>query len=302
MGATVAKKDTSKVPSWRDLQQTGDRRSSSKPARARRWLWWGRVVMSVITLAALVAGFLAIRHFGSPEGGVVPVEQNVRLELDFRTDGVITMPWVQARLEPFLQQDIRTVDVHQIKQQLESVGQIAHAAVAAKFPSQLVVQISERDPVLRVRVRGANGRPQQLLIARDGHVYEGVGYPAETIRRIPGAAGLKLRQDASGVLLPIEGVDEVAEFLEMARRQIPAIARHWRILNLEDWNPEFSYRPSLIKIRSAHIEELIFSTSQPDEQMRRLAAILEHTDRYQLGQPTFIDLSFVNESVIRYPD
>ena len=75
---------------------------------------------------------------------------------------------------------------------------------------------------------------------------------------------------------------------------------HWRIVDLTDWNPEVDYRPSLIRISSTHIEEIVFSTYSLSEQVQQLGGILQRIDRYQMGLPKSIDLSFGDEAVIRY--
>jgi hypothetical protein len=254
----------------------------------------------VLTVAALVAGVLAIRHFGNPRDGVVLPVSSSQLQLEFSTDGVLTESKLRQQLDSVLRQPLRSVDVHAVKEQLESSGQVAHAAVALDFPDRIQVRLQERTPLLRIRVRGEGGLPQELLIATDGHIYAGENYPEDARRAIPGATGLRLRRMVDGTYQPLEAVGQIAAFLETAQREIPAIARHWRVLDLSDWQPQGGYRASLIRIRSVHIEELVFSMDEPDRQMRRLAAILEHAQRYQLGQPVFIDLSFHNESVIRY--
>jgi hypothetical protein len=88
--------------------------------------------------------------------------------------------------------------------------------------------------------------------------------------------------------------------LEYTKVKLPSVYRHWKVVDLSDWDPEQDYRPSLVRIRSAHIEEIVFSTDSIEEQVTRLAGILEHTQRYQMGQPKFIDLSYGEEAVIRY--
>jgi len=81
---------------------------------------------------------------------------------------------------------------------------------------------------------------------------------------------------------------------------LPAVYRHWRVIDLRDWDPRRDYRPSLVRVKSAQIEEIVFATDGIGEQLRRLGEILEHSQRYQMGQPTHIDLSYSGEAVIRY--
>jgi hypothetical protein len=148
-------------------------------------------------------------------------------------------------------------------------------------------------------VQGDSGQPRTLLVARDGTIYDGALYPVETLRRLPGVTGLRVRKEGDAYA-PIPGLEPVAQLLDIAQAQLPALYRHWRVVDLGDWNPDIEYRPSLVKISSSHIDEIVFSTVGIEEQIKRLAGILQHIQRQQLKQPKSIDLSFGEEAVIRY--
>lgn len=286
--------------SWRDIQQANRRKKSTKAARRRRLLITLRVGMGLLLLAAIGAGILGIHYFSSLTGREEPsLSAHAMAEVRFQSDGVLTGEWFRERFGEFLRTDVREIDVAALKDRLEEAGQVATASVTVRLPSLLKVRVTERVPILRARVRGRNGRPELLLLARDGTLYGGAGYPEDTLRRLPGVAGLKIHRTGSG-FAPVEGIESVAHLLEHAKRTLPSVYRHWRLVDLSDWNPEAPYRPSLVRIRSSHIQELVFSTEDIESQIERLAGILEHTQRYQMGQPVFIDLSYGEEAIIRY--
>lgn len=286
--------------SWRDIQQGNKRKkTTTKVARQRRLVILFRAALGILLLAAIGTGILGIRYFYSVAEERLEQKAPMKAELVFKTDGVLSEDWFMARYGDVLQTEVRQIEVSTLKAELEKAGQVTTASVTVSLPSRLIVGIQEREPIMRLRISGGDGKPKVLLLARDGTLYEGSGYPSDTLRRLPGAAGLKVRRLAEGYA-PIEGIDGVARLLDHAKESLPAVYRHWRIVDLSDWDPELDYRPSLVRIRSAHIEEIIFSTTAIEEQVERLAGILEHTQRYQMGQPRFIDLSYGEEAVIRY--
>ena len=285
--------------SWRKIQQGRQRGSTTRTARKRRLLILFRTSLLVLLLITIVAGIVVLRYFGEIVEDASPQVAEQSLDLEFSSDGVLTEEWFRNRFGGMLYTDIRQIDVGDLKQRLESFGQVAAAAVAVTLPSQLRVELQERVPILRVRLKDADGTAMVLLIARDGTLFDGANYPSETMRRLPGVAGLRLRRGEDGYL-PVDGLGQVAELLDLAKSRLPALYRHWRVIDLGDWNPELEYRPSLVRVRSSHIEEIVFSTYGIEDQIARLGGILEHIQRYQLGQPKLIDLSFSEEAVIRY--
>jgi hypothetical protein len=254
----------------------------------------------LFAVLAVLAGLFSLRYFGEKLQKVTILDPTQpELELDFRTDGVLQPSWFREAFAEWVQRDVRDVDVRALKDELERYGQISDALVKVELPSSLVVEIEERIPLLRVRARGESGRAQLYLIARDGTLYVGEGYPVETLRALPGVAGLKLRR-LQGDFVPVEGIEQIADLLESAKDQLPAVFRHWRLLDLSDWDPTAPYRTSLIRVRSTHVQEIIFGTADFEGQIKRLATILESIQRQQIGQPAFIDLSYPEEAVIRY--
>lgn len=295
----MARKQNTPVFSWRKIQQGRQRGKTTRTARRRRLLILFRTSLMVLLLVAIGAGIVALRYFGDAVRATPERTEAQPLDLEFRSDGVLTAQWFEARFGSLLYADIREINVGELKDQLEQYGQVATAAATVTLPSQLAIELEEREPMLRIRLRGEDGTPKVLLVARDGTLYEGANYPPETLLRLPGVAGLRVRRNGAAYL-PITGLEQVAELLDLAKERLPALYRHWRVLDLTDWDPDLEYRPSLVRIKSSHIDQIVFSTYGIEEQIVRLGGILEHIQRYQLGQPKLIDLSFGGEAVIRY--
>lgn len=286
--------------SWRDIQQSPPKIKSTRSARERKLRLILRTSYAIFILACCAVVVMTIRYVITRVPTATTQQTSVRLDLDFRTNGVLTERWFRAHFGNVLETDLRTVNVHDIKQQLEANGQVEHAAVAAIFPARLQVQLREREPVLRARVRGQDGRPQTLLVARDGVLYRGEMYPVEFLRQLPGVAGIRIIATAEGGFEPIPNIHYVADFLDSARYRLPDFVRQWRVVHLLDWDNPVNFVPARIRVESAQVQELIFSIEGIGQQLDRLEAILEHSERYQMGWPSLIDLSFRSESVVRY--
>lgn len=289
--------------SWRDLQQKQrtSRKASTRVARKRRLKWFFRSLVLTLLVLAGAAGATGL-YLLSQRTPVesVPAVTVSALELDFKTDGVLSASWFRDRFPDLFGVDVRAIDVSAVKASVEEVGQVASATVALELPSILRVRIFERNPILRVRVRNRSQGDLRLLVARDGTLYQGFGYPAETLRRLPGLTGLRVRELEDGTYAPLEQLEPVAELLETAKQVMPAVFHHWQLVDLSDWRPGERHQPSLIRIRSRQVEEIVFTTLDLREQLFRLAEILDHGQRYQAGLPTYVNLSFPEEAIIRY--
>lgn len=156
--------------SWRDIQQrkrTGGK-AATKAAKRRRLQLLFRGFLVLFIGVALVAGFLALRYFGSQLADAQPVLAETPIQLDFRSDGVLTEDWTRRILGSQLDQPVREIDVLAVKRLLEEQGQVSLASVSVVLPGTLRITLEEREPVLRVRVRPQSGPPETLLVARDG--------------------------------------------------------------------------------------------------------------------------------------
>ena len=296
----MARNDKTPSTSWRSIPQKNQRgKVSTKVSRRRKLVLLLRSSFVILVLLAVVTGVFALRYFHGLVEEEVPVVAGGATEVEFVSDGVLTRSWFNARFPQIERTDIRQLDVRVLKESLAAFGQVREASVTVVLPSLLKIELREREPMLRIRLRDSDGSARTLLVARDGTLYDGALYPQETLRGLPGVAGLRIRQNGDAYE-PITGLEPVALLLDLAKQRLPALYSHWQVLDLSDWNPEVDYRPSLIRVSSSHIKEIVFSTTGLKEQMEQLSGILQHVERYQLGQPTLIDLSFGEEAVIRY--
>lgn len=290
-----------KARSWKDIQANRMRFRDTAAARQRRM----RIILKggVMTLAVLCITVLSLSvyyFFQSKQEPVFTVTDSAqRVEVvDWNSDGVLHREWFYRNYPGIFRQSISRVDIHDIKRSLESSGQIREAHLTIVFPNRLRVQVSEREPILRARVQDSEGNPDIVLIARDGTVYKGQGYPRETMRRLPGVTGLRLRHDGRG-FLPIEGMDSIALLLDRTRELMPEVYTDWALVSLEHYQNDSDRPLRLIEVRGRTGSTIVFAPARYDEQLVRLRNILAVSGQRQMPQPSYIDLSFRNHAVVR---
>jgi hypothetical protein len=292
----------STAASWRVLQgRGGGRGPRSAASRERRWQWLLRGGMAVLAVMALSMAVLLVIHLArthTPRQATVAAQ--ARLErIEFSTDGVLTRDWFLARYPDLPRSPLLAFDLHAMKADLESHGQVAGAHLAVQLPTTLRVTLQEREPVLRARVAGPDGRAQVLLVARDGTVYAGERYPRDALLRLPGLTGVTL-QRAGDRYLPIAGMPLVASLLDDARRRLPGESRDWQLVSLARLRQPASLPGSRIEIHSRDGRVLVFAPGQFDAQLGRLHQVLALAGQRQPRAPTRIDLSFHDEVIVQY--
>jgi len=290
------------MATWKDIQKNSKRTGSTRAARKRKMTLFVRFSIAALMTTGLAAGVLGMRYWQESKSEKISLSSQIvstKSFLEFETNGVLTANWARSYFAEFLKQDVRNLDLDSVKLHAEGFKQIKSAAIEIQLPHTLVVHLKERDPVLRTRVRNPDGKSEVLLIARDGAVYNGLNYPKETVKRLPGAMGLTLRKSGEQ-WLPVAGMPAVAEFLDEASQAVPSLYRQWRMVDLSQWTSEQNLNSDLIRVSTGESKQIIFSMNGFQKQLTRLAQIVNHSHRYRMGFPHKIDLSFGEEAVTNF--
>src|SRR5690606_22442883 len=141
--------------SWREIRQSANRKVVTVHARKRMLRRSMRGLMAVTTVAGVAAatyfGFGHWQHGLQKLNTVLPPQ--LLREIVFTTDGVLSKAWVEEVLALPENPEIMSIDIHRKKADLEEHGQVK-SAVIRRLPDQLVIDIRERRPVVRIRTRG----------------------------------------------------------------------------------------------------------------------------------------------------
>lgn len=296
------KLSTESAPSWRGIKQDGKLSSTSAAARQKRFRQWGRWTLWGLAALVLLSGLVYALYFSGKQLAKLnpaPV-QNHLARVEFTSDGVLNRGWFLANHPIPERTPTLGYDIFGLKARLEAHGQIMRAEVSVAQPSTLIVRVEERVPIMRARVRGLDGNPVVVLVAADGSVFRGEGYPSETLRRLPGLADVTpVWRD--GEIQPFAGVEVVAELLEFARFQFPALYADWQWVSFARLQGDTDAPDALITIKSRLADRIVFAPHSFDPQLRKLNEVVQVAREENVSRLLKIDLSFPNQAIVEYP-
>lgn len=302
--SAVKRQKLAKKRDWRDLREGFPGNPTLKKRGRRNWLAYGKgLALGALALAAF-GSFIALVATGeaylADKNKAVAVSSGP--EITFLSDGMLTREWFLDTFSGELPTDLRGFDVHQFKKRIENAEkQVASVRVQVALPSAVQVHVRERKPVGRILIRGEDG-PEVWLIGEDGVLFAGRGYLEESLRRVPVLAGIRLRR-AGGEFLPVEGFEEVAQFLTGSRELYPELVDSWKVVDLRGWNPEDPYDLDRVHVRSRDADTIVLHVGRSlRPQLARLAAVLTTLRSEGLQRPEAIDVSFDNRAVVTVRD
>ncbi|MFP4070081.1 MAG: cell division protein FtsQ/DivIB, partial [Opitutales bacterium] len=287
---------------WRELAGPRRRRGNSPQARKRRREQWFKlllVVLAVLLLAAGAAALFTLRGTGSGEetARITPPSKPIDRIL-FDTNGVLPDRWIREVIGLKPGTRMMDVDIGALKARVEAHGQVKSARVERVFPSALQVVVEERSPVLRLAIAGSDGKPRQRIVARDGTIYQGVGYPRAMLSNLP---YLEPFRHADGGYRPLLGIERVADLIELARQEHADLFRNWRVVSLRHYSGDLEMPGQVIEVRTQLVPRIIFSASGDyARQLDRLRYILKYVE--QRGSPSIkrIDLSLRGSAAVQF--
>ena len=189
------------------------------------------------------------------------------------------------------------LDLYQLQAALLATAQVRSAALTRNFPSTLTVSLSEHSPVARIMAQTGREEPRMFLVAREGRVFEGIGFDEGMIETLPWLDGVKLVREGE-TFLPIAGMDTVAELLGKAKLEAEHLYRTWRIVSLARLESDGE-----IEVRDKNVSKIYFGTNEDFfRQLARLDLLLD-TARLQTEQsPDVINLAIGSQVPVTFDD
>jgi hypothetical protein len=241
--------------SWRSIRQEVSSPAMSRRGHRRRLFAWLKI--SGLTASVALAGWAVyeLAHSWTTDRAALttavhsaPVRETVLI-----TDGVLSQKWVADTLALPKGASLMALDLRALRDRLLSHGQIRVAVLTRSFPDTLVVTLQERSPVARIQARDTSGRTKQLLVAKDGMAYEGIGYDQPLLGTLPWLDGVRLVREGKGYA-PISGMADVSALLSTAQLQAPHLYRDWLIVSLERLESADE-----ILVRTQDVPQVVFS-------------------------------------------
>jgi cell division protein FtsQ len=287
--------------SWRELAGRPKRKKVNSPqAKKRRQIKLLKLVAAVLLLCALAASVFWIASLIRNREEPIQISTPSREieQIIFETDGVLPDRWLGSVIQLGKGTTMMEVDIHAMKQSLEDEAQVISASVERVFPSSLKISVKEHEPVLRIAVQGADGQPQQRIVARDGTIYKGIGYPKSALASLP---FVEPYRHSNGDIRPLRGIDQVADLLAAARQKQPKFFRTWKVVSLKHFSGNPTLSGEVIEVRSSYVPRIIFGASSDfGQQLDRLKVILEFVRAK--GNPSMerIDLSLRGSAAVQF--
>ncbi len=251
-------------------------------AEGRRRVMWGttKTAAAVVLLAALAWGGFEIAGTlrGKPEklatAEAVPVKEVVLI-----TDGVLDQKWLVRTLALPKGLTLMQLDLYKLRTQLLASGQVRAATLTRTFPATLTVSLAENSPVARIKAQIGDEEPRMFLVARDGTIYDGVGFDTEMLETLPWLDGVKLTR-AGDRFAPIAGMTTVADLLAKAKLEAEHLYRTWQVVSLSRLATDGE-----IDVRAAGVARIRFDTTRDYfRQLARLDSLLDAA-RAKTDQP-----------------
>jgi cell division protein FtsQ len=170
------------------------------------------------------------------------------------TDGVLSHQWAAQQLALPKGVSLMAIDLPSLRDKLLKCGQVRVAVLTRSFPDTLVVTLQERTPVARLQAsEGLGSTPRQLFVAKDGVVYDGIGYDKQLVASLPWLDGIRLVKSGTG-FAPIPGMAEVSALLSTAQLQAPHLYRGWLVVSLARLE-----EADEIQVKAQEVPQIIFS-------------------------------------------
>lgn len=203
------------------------------------------------------------------------------------TNGVLDDDWIRKTLALPKNAALMGLDLKELCQRVEASGQVSKATLKLNFPDTLAVTLVERSPVARLLAKFGDDMRKELLVARDGVVFEGEAFDPEMIKTLPWIEVTALKRRGQ-TIEPIGGMETVAELLDKAKHEATDLYQNLNVVSLVRLPTDGE-----IEVRLRDETKIIFGTREDFfRQIARLELLLDTAVKTHPGKAMVgIDLS-----------
>ena len=259
--------------SWRDIPQPVKPRAMSREGRRRFAVSLVRSFLVFAVMVGIGLGGWQVFRAMQATAGKTPAASAAPLSAPkLETTGYLggDSTWLARTLALPRNATLMGLDLDALRGRLLAQGQVQTAVLTKIFPATLRVQLTERTPVARLMARSPGSEPRPYLVARDGVVFAGVGFPPELVGTLPWLEPIKLVRDGDG-FVPVAGMVVVAELLGKARLEAEHLYKTWHVVSLAGLNTDAE-----VEVRTASGAAVVFSvTADYLSQIAKLDLVLD---------------------------
>lgn len=290
---TPANRRKRKANTWKDIDQSVKPKAMSSASERRVWMGRVKATLSVVAVVLALGGALYFlpKLEAGPElltkaGESLPISN-----IDVVTNGSLDRAYILKVLNVAEDANLLSVDLDDMKERLESIGQVKAAVVSRRFPDALEVTVVEREPMARILAQRSNGERLMLFVDDSGEVFEGDRLDPKIARSLPFLDGVALSKKEEG-FSRIENIGPVANLLSEARAIAPHLYSGWRIVSLE--------RENRLIAKGKNAKEVVFDQNADfRNQLGKLDYILDYYRSSQVGGIESVDLTLGDQVPVR---
>jgi hypothetical protein len=256
--------------SWKEIEQLLTSPAITPIAKhRRRWIALKRVALVLVVLVVVglcLSGFWFLRTHSRT---LAPYVQKTQTNIVFFSDGQLTRNWFDEHFQNLGQKGLLSIDINAIQSAILRDSQVLSVSVERHFPSTLRVNIRERRPLGRIKVREA-GHTQIYYLSPDGTFYTSADYIPPINLPFITAADIVATPDG---LAPLPGASTIAEIINGLKTDYPQLASEMAYLNLKSWVFPITEQ-TCVAIDLRQNTTLRFSGNDIPRQLARLREVL----------------------------
>ena len=265
----------------------------SRRGHRRRLLAWTKLGALGLSLGLTTWGLYELAHSWTNDRAALAtaVHSEPVKEVVVITDGVLNQKWAVDVLGVPKDASLMGLDLAALRRKLLAFGQVRLAVLTRSFPDTLVVTLQERTPVARIQASEGLGQTRQLMVSRDGTVYEGLGYDRKLVASLPWLDGVRLVRMGTG-FAPVDGMEDVSALLTTAQLQAPHLYRSWMVVSLE----RLASADEII-VKAQDVQKIVFSRRRDFfKQMAQLDYVIDAS--HVLPEPNLQSVNLTYEGQV----
>jgi len=282
--------------SWRTIRQEVSAPAMSRQGRRRQVTHWVKLGLLSLSLGLVGWAILTVvDSWNNDRAGLAAAVHSAPVRAIARhTDGVLTQEWVAGVLALPRPISLMALDLPALRDKLLAFGQVRGAVLTRNFPDTLLVTLQERSPVARVQASEGLGLTRQLLVAKDGVVYEGLNYSKALLASLPWLDGVRLVK-TSGGYEPISGMADVSDLLTTAQLEAPLLYRGWLVVSLA----RLAEADEII-VKARDVPQIIFSRKRDyHKQVAQLDYVIDATQIFPEPSIQSVNLTLEGQVPVR---
>jgi hypothetical protein len=292
------KPDPQAHSSWDKDSQNLKLDFDSKPARKRFFVNLFLPLAAIVLFVILAFGVIWVIQENRRLGSFVIFETTEGLpELVISGNSGLPEETIREMVFDFISTDLKKVNPYAVKCMLERHGQIRSAEVSKNFPDQLLIRITERQPILMLATQEKDEETEFWGVDQYGIIFKPHDLERIKILKLPFLKGIKIDKIEDGRTY-IGGTEKVHYLLQLIKRDAYPVYTDIRSVSLENYDEGVPELGAVIILKGRQMKRIIFGVENFEYQVGKLISVLSMSGSVHLEKKE-IDLSYSGDAIIR---